>query len=136
MSNMNNLRKMVLGLLCGLCLFVTAGCQSSETASGGSAIKAFLKDSNKPAVLKFYADWCVTCKAYAPTFDRVKKEFEGSVDFYSVNIDLPSYKDLLREYKISHIPVTLFVSQDRETVVKQAAPIGYEALKEKVQALL
>lgn len=113
------------------------GCTKIETMGGGEAhtLKSFLKDSEKPAVLKFYADWCVTCKAYAPDFEKVKNELASDVDFYSINIDDASSKALVKEFKIAHIPVTAFVSKDRASITKQFAPISYANLKKKVNEL-
>lgn len=112
-----------------------SACTSSQVSDDAPSLKAFLKNSSKPAVLKFYADWCVTCKAYAPDFARVESELSQDVDFFSINIDNPESKALVKEFKIAHIPVTIFVNKDRTDITKQFAPISYANLKKKVRDL-
>lgn len=131
--------KLLKTLVCGLLIAFTVGACTQESDSGtlgGEALKALLKDSTKPAVIKFYADWCVTCKEYAPDFEKVENELANDVDFFAVNIDEPSSKALVKEFKIAHIPVTVFASKDRTAVSKQFAPISYENLKKKVLELV
>ena len=117
-----------------ICL-LTACSVAEQPVNAGEALDEFLKASHKPAVLKFYADWCASCKEYAPTYDKVKAEFSSSVDFYSIDIDQKKYKKLLKEIKISRIPDTIFVSDDRNNVSRQIGPIDYQKLKTKILEL-
>lgn len=57
-------------------------------------------------VIKFSADWCGPCRAYAPVFDKVKEEFKDSVEFIEVNIDNDSEK-LSIKYKVDAVPTTV-----------------------------
>lgn len=59
-------------------------------------------------VIKFSADWCGPCRAYAPIFDKVKEEFKDSVEFVEVNIDNDSEK-LSIKYKVDAVPTTVLL---------------------------
>ena len=117
-------------LLFGL-LLVLSGC-AQQLPSEMPALKSFLKESNKPAVIKFYADWCKTCKSYAPTFEKVAEDLSNTVDFFSVDVDDKASKALVKEFKIAQIPVTLIASQDRLKVLKQYGPLSYNKLTSKI----
>lgn len=59
-------------------------------------------------VIKFSADWCGPCRAYAPVFDKIKEEFKDSVEFIEVNIDKDSEK-LTTKYRVDAVPTTVFL---------------------------
>ena len=95
----------------------------SATSTTSNPLTDLLKDSSKPAVIKFHAEWCSTCKHYAPKFEAAKKEFPGTVDFYNIDVDDSRYKALVKYAKISRIPDTLFVSADRQNVSRKLGSI-------------
>jgi thiol-disulfide isomerase/thioredoxin len=116
-------------------LLVLSGC-AQNMPSEMPALKNFLKDSNKPAVIKFYADWCKTCKSYAPTFEKVAGDLSNTVDFFSVDVDDKASKALVKEFKIAQIPVTLIASGDRIKVLKQYGPLSYNKLTSKIDEVV
>lgn len=118
-----------LALILTLC-FSLVGCNGSNSDSDLSAeqstsnpLSELLADSSKPAVIKFHAEWCSTCKSYAPRFEAAKEEFDGKVDFYDIDVDDSRYKALVKYGKISRIPDTFFVSTDRQNVSRKLGSI-------------
>jgi thioredoxin 1 len=103
--------------------------QDQLTVKSESPLGAFLANSNKSAVLKFYADWCSTCKSYEPVFNKISAEYKDKVDFYSIDVDKSEYKNLIKQLKISRIPETVFVNQDRTSVVKKLGAIRRKKLE-------
>lgn len=63
-------------------------------------------------VLKFSAEWCGPCKAYATVFEEVTK-MEEFKDVEFVNLDVEDADDLVNEYKISSVPTTVIISKGK-----------------------
>jgi thiol-disulfide isomerase/thioredoxin len=120
-------------------VFLLSSCSddlSSSQNTSNETLKTLLKDSTKVAVIKFYADWCTSCKEYAPAFAKVSAKYSGKVDFISVDADDKANAALVKELKISRIPETVFVSADRSSVSKRLGPIGQESLERAIDKLI
>lgn len=107
--------------------------QAKTALSAKSPLGQFLSSSDKPAVLKFYAEWCSTCKKYEPTFKKVAGNMQESVDFYEVDVDDNQYKELLKQLKISRIPETVFVNKDRTNITKKLGSIPRVKLEKLIE---
>lgn len=61
----------------------------------------------RPAVINFWASWCVPCKKEAPALAAEAERFRGQVAFVGLNVqDLPSAaKRFLRRYKVNYVSV-------------------------------
>ena len=62
-------------------------------------------------VIKFYSDQCAPCKAMAPTFERVVKEFDVEVE--EINILEGDGREQAVKYGVRSIPA--FVVPDRNS---------------------
>ena len=71
-------------------------------------------------VIRFTAEWCGPCKAYAPVFNNVAATTPGTV-FETVDID--AYREVAAQYGVRSVPTTIIekggrtVFQDRKSVV-------------------
>jgi len=72
-----------------------------------------LKNSSKPVLLDFYADWCGPCRMVGPIIDEIASE-RDDVIVGKVNVD--AEPALAREFGVFSIP-TIIVLKDGE--VKQ-----------------
>lgn len=131
-----------LALIFFLCISLTA-CNKDKMDTELSAEQAtsnplseLLVDSDKPAVIKFHAEWCSTCKSYAPRFEAAKEEFSDEVDFYDIDVDDSRYKSLVKYGKISRIPDTFFVSADRQNVSRKLGSIPRTKLEAIINDLI
>lgn len=79
-------------------------------------------------VIKFWASWCGPCKVYAPTFEKVKQELEGEIEFQEVNVEEDT-EGLAAEYKVRGIPLTV-VLQDGVKVKEQSGRLGEQQLRD------
>jgi len=61
--------------------------------------------------IKFWATWCQPCKIFAPTVEKLDKEFEG-ITFLS--IDAEQVPELVKQYKIRSLPTILIISNGEE----------------------
>jgi len=109
----------------------------SEEKHSKTELQKFLdsKGSKEVAVIKFYADWCGTCRDYQPQYTAAKASLkDANVDFYEVNVDQKEYSALIKELKIGLIPITYFVSQDRKSIENRVGYISSGQLAEKFQS--
>jgi thioredoxin 1 len=79
-----------------------------------------------PKVLDFYADWCAPCKAMKPVFEDLEEEYEGKVEFES--IDVEEKGALASKYQIMSIP-TFVILEDDEEVARKLGAMSKEAFK-------
>ena len=101
-----------------------------------SALESLLESSSKPAVIKFYAEWCGSCKDYGPSYSAVKSKMSSQVDFFEIDIDKKTNKDLVRELRVARIPETIFVSKNRKNVSRELGALSEEGLKQLIQTKL
>ena len=73
-----------------------------------------MKNSDKPILLDFYADWCGPCRMVSPIVDEISEEREDIL-VGKINVDLSA--DLAIKFGIVSIP-TLIVMNNGEVVAK------------------
>jgi thioredoxin 1 len=49
--------------------------------------KELVLDSDKPALVDFWAVWCGPCKMLTPTIEELAKNYEGKALIGKVNVD-------------------------------------------------
>lgn len=101
-------------------------------ATGGAApthqpiadFSAWIKTTDKPILVDFWADWCAPCRAAAPFIESLATEFAGQV--HIVKIDVDQETALAQTYKATSIP--LFVIIKNGKVVNSLA--GYASSRD------
>jgi len=86
-----------------------------------------------PAVIDFYADWCVPCRTVAPLLDELSIEYAGKVRVFKIN----SEKDpeVSKAYGISSIPTLMFIPQNGKPSVVTGAQ-SRQSLKNNIERIL
>jgi thiol:disulfide interchange protein DsbD len=99
-----------------------------KTVKGSDELHAALRASSRPAMVDFYADWCVACKemeAFTFSDPKVREMLAGMtllrVDLTENNAD---HKALLRRYKLFGPPAVLFFEAGGAEVAR-ARVIGF-----------
>ncbi len=72
--------------------------------------KEWKYEGGVPAVVDFYADWCMPCKMLAPTIEKLSKDYDGKVAFYKVNTE--DEPELAGAFGIQSIPSLLFIPME------------------------
>jgi thioredoxin len=94
--------------------------QTSATDSAIIAIdnvdqfnKIWEKSGEHLIMLKFYADWCHSCKELAPVLEKIARENRDKVTIYKINTDRNS--ELAYSFRVSGIPHVVFI-KNKENV--------------------
>jgi len=90
--------------------------------------KAVLQ-SNLPAVVDFWAQWCAPCMAAAPVLEELAQDYDGKMSFAKVNVD--ENGPLAAKYGIAAIP-TMIVFKGGQPVQQI---LGYKPKQELKKVL-
>jgi thioredoxin len=63
-----------------------------------------------PAIVDFYADWCMPCKTVAPVLEDLAREYAGKIMVYKVNTE--DEQELASVFGIQSIPTLLFIPKE------------------------
>ena len=86
-----------------------------------------------PALVDFWAEWCMPCKMIAPTVEELASEYAGKVKVGKVDTD--SSRDTAMKFGISAIP-TLILFKDGEVAKKFVGLQQKSDLKAAIDELL
>lgn len=65
-----------------------------------------------PVVLDFWAEWCPPCRALAPTFEELAKQYAGRARFAKLDVD--ANPQVSQRFGIKGIPTLVFFDGGRE----------------------
>lgn len=89
--------------------------------------------SPHPTLIEFYADWCTTCQAMAPTLESLRLQFGDQVNFVMLNIDDPQWSPQMRQFGVTGIPHLALVQPDHTLVDRWIGKVPAGVLVEGLQ---
>lgn len=90
-------------------------------------------NSNKPALVDFWAVWCGPCRMVGPIVEEIANEYGDKAVIGKVDVD--NNPEIAQKYGIRNIPTILFI-KNGEVVDKQVGASPKAALTEKLDAML
>lgn len=140
-------------------LFSLAACTSTGsdrvTLLDGTATTLEAEIEGRPAIVNFWAAWCVFCKEELPLFENVAREHP---EIAVIGVNLQEQPDIARRYwengdytfstlldpkaelkerfDVFTQPTTIFLNANGETIFKKNGPLTEEELNEYVRDLI
>lgn len=90
-------------------------------------------DSEKPAVVDFWAKWCTPCNKLDEIIEDMAHEYDGKVSFFRVDVN--ESNDTTCRYAVRSIPMLLFFNGG-EVVDQAVGSLSREVITQKLNKLL
>lgn len=75
-----------------------------------------VKNSDKPVLLDFYADWCGPCRMVSPIVDEIAEE---NPQYLVGKINVDTERDLAQKFRVLSIPTLVVIKNGK--VIHQSA---------------
>lgn len=98
-----------------------------------SNFKEVVINSDKPAIVDFWAPWCAPCRMLAPVVDELAEKFAGKVDVFKCDVD--ENIDAPAEYGVRNLPTILFF-KDGEIVDRIVGAVTQMEIEEKINSII
>lgn len=89
--------------------------------------------SEIPAVVDFYADWCAPCRMVSPIIEALAKEYQGRAKFVKINTD--ENPEIAEKFDIRSIP-TIMIFKKGEMASRTVGAGPAAIYKQRIDAAL
>ena len=90
----------------------------------------------KPTLVEFYADWCTTCQALAPTLQAIHHQFGNQINFVMLNIDDPQWREQVQQFQVSGVPHLALLNSDQTLADTFIGKVPKQIIADRVADLL
>ena len=91
-----------------------------------ATFEAEVINSDVPAVVDFWAEWCGPCKMIGPVLEELSTDMEGQIKVVKVDVD--SQQQMASQLGVRGIPA-LFIFKDGQVVSNRAGAAPKAALE-------
>ncbi|MBT5469032.1 MAG: thioredoxin [Nitrospina sp.] len=67
----------------------------------------WVKESDKPVLVDFWAEWCQPCRMVSPTVAQIAADYKGQVRVGKINVD--DFPELAARYGVRSIPNIILI---------------------------
>lgn len=106
---------------------------SNITKLNDNSFDEWVKGSDTPVLVDFWAEWCGPCKMIAPILEEIATEHEGQLGIGKLNVD--EALEIARRYEVLSIP-TLILFKDGEPVKRIVGAMPKGSLLKELTPLL
>jgi thioredoxin 1 len=96
-----------------------------------SNFKSEVVDSPLPAIVDFWATWCMPCRMIMPVIEELATEYAGKVKIGKINVD--NENELAGQFGVMSIP-TLLLFKGGKVVDTIVGAVPKEHIVEKMKA--
>ena len=98
-----------------------------------SSFQSDVIESSAPVIVDLWAPWCPPCRAMAPAFEDLAREYVGKMTFAKLNTD--DNPSTMMKYGVQSIPTLLFFSNG-ELVEQLVGARSRNDLKQHIDRVL
>jgi len=118
--------------------------QVANPVSGVTLLRAMEADSlpvasaicnGKPATIDFYADWCESCKAMAPTTRALEVTYGDKVNFIALDGTKPRNAGVVDTFRVDGIPHVALLGADTELKTLLVGALPRQVVEQDIVAL-
>jgi len=92
---------------------------SAEISITSANFQKEVLESSLPVLVDFWAEWCMPCRAIAPSVEQIAVAYQGKLRVGKVNVD--AEPDLAAQYNIISIPTLMVFNKGQVHVQKLGA---------------
>jgi len=98
-----------------------------------SEFEELVLNAEAPALVDFWAPWCMPCRMIAPTLEKLAAEYDGRALIAKVNTD--ENQQWAAHYGVQGIPTLLFI-KDGQVVDRVVGVTPAGQLKQKLEKMI
>ena len=135
-----NIAILVVVLLLGIFIYYKMVQPQAPTAPESDASAAAqIEDGRQQGEsmwLLFRSDTCPSCVELKKVYDRLEPEYQGKVQFISIDVNDKTNAQLAQEYGITYIPATFIIDSEGELSYEQVGLIEEEELRAELDKVV
>lgn len=92
--------------------------------------------TSQPLLIEFYANWCTTCQAIAPTVAQLHRDYGDRVGFVMVDIDDPQWREPVQAHHVMGVPHWVALDRGRSVVATAVGEVPRPVMQRWINDLL